>query len=77
MIPHKPKKEPVPESNGVEQTNGKHALDEDVTTKDLKRARPDETDDQPSSAKKAKTATKPEEDDIVVVDDGGAILIDD
>ncbi|KAF7524676.1 hypothetical protein G7054_g11337 [Neopestalotiopsis clavispora] len=77
VIPHKPKKEPVPESNGVEQTNGKHALDEDVTTKDLKRARPDETDDQPSSAKKAKTAAKPEEDDIVVVDDGGAILIDD
>ncbi|KAI4600309.1 E1 ubiquitin-activating protein uba2 [Pestalotiopsis sp. 9143b] len=75
-IPHKPKK-PQPESNGVDQTNGKHSAEEDVSSKDLKRARPDEADDRPSTAKKAKTATKSDDDDIVIVDDGGAILIDD
>ncbi|KAH6645921.1 ThiF family protein [Truncatella angustata] len=78
-IPRKPKKEPVPESNGVAQTNGKHTLGSDAGPNDLKRARDDDAD-APSSTKKAKTAQRPDDDDIVVVDDAaapGAILIDD
>ncbi|KAK6078834.1 ThiF family protein [Seiridium cupressi] len=78
-IPHKPKKQPLPGSNGISQTNGKHSLEDDSAPKDLKRARDDESD-VTSSAKKAKTAVKPADDDVVIVDDtagSGAIVIDD
>ncbi|KAK6074034.1 ThiF family protein [Seiridium cupressi] len=78
-IPHKPKKQPLPGSNGISQTNGKHSLEDDSAPKDLKRARDDESD-VTSSAKKAKIAVKPADDDVVIVDDtagSGAIVIDD
>lgn len=78
-IPRKPKKAPAPETDGAVQTNGeKHDLDADAPGKDLKRARPDESDE--PLAKKAKTTATTDDDDIVVVDeggDGGAIVIDD
>jgi ubiquitin-like 1-activating enzyme E1 B len=76
QIPRRPKKDPAPASISGDQTNGKHKLEADTATKDLKRAREDETDGL-SSAKKAKTATLSGGDDVVIIQDGGAILIDD
>lgn len=80
-IPRKPKKEqPVAETNGVSQPDGKHEPEEDAASRDLKRAREEEMETAPSS-KKAKTsnaAIKDDEVSIVDVEAGtGAIVIDD
>ncbi|KAI1842777.1 hypothetical protein JX266_011098 [Neoarthrinium moseri] len=77
-IQRKPKKAPVAESNGVIQTNGKHAIETASPSKDLKRAREEETEAS-ASVKKAKL-TQTGDSDVVLVDDeagSGAILIDD
>ncbi|KAI0125055.1 hypothetical protein BJ170DRAFT_636084 [Xylariales sp. AK1849] len=77
-IPRKPRKEPVPESNGVNLTNGKHSLDDDLTTKHLKRAREDESG--APFLKKLRLTASADNDDIVVVADEpstGAIIIND
>lgn len=77
-IPKKPKKAAAPTSNGVHQTNGKHALENDeVVTQTSKRPRDEDSDSR--GAKKAKVAAQPTEDDgVVIVDDeaSGAIVID-
>ncbi|KAK3344272.1 hypothetical protein B0T25DRAFT_322286 [Lasiosphaeria hispida] len=82
-IPTKPKKEPVPETNGNAVTNGKHASNgKAVEAVPAKRARPDDAEEL-SITKKAKTAssavTVVDDDDVVVIvdDSAGAIVIDD
>ncbi|RYP07030.1 hypothetical protein DL764_002789 [Monosporascus ibericus] len=80
-IPRKPKKTPAVEveTNGTSNTNGKHAADSEVSTKDLKRSRAD--DDEVPQAKRAKMASKPaNEDDVIDLDvdqDTGAFVIPD
>ncbi|GJD04638.1 thiF family protein [Colletotrichum higginsianum] len=77
MIPRKPKKETLVESNGTSEQNGKPTVDAEGESANLKRSRSDDGDG-PSEAKKVKVATT-SSDDVVIVDDstGGAIVIDD
>lgn len=77
-IPKKPKKEAAPTSNGVHQTNGKHALEDDEVVIQTSK-RPRDEDVEARGTKKAKVAIQSsEDDDVVLVDDeaGGAIVID-
>ncbi|KAI0392741.1 ThiF family protein [Xylariaceae sp. FL0594] len=77
-IPRKPMKEPVVETNGAGQTNGKHKFEGEAHSSSLKRSRTD--DDSGPSTKKSKTAAS---DSVIVLDDDdvdagvGLISIDD
>ncbi|CAJ2511370.1 Uu.00g069950.m01.CDS01 [Anthostomella pinea] len=77
-IPRKPKKEPVLESNGVVQTNGKRVADAETPATNMKRPRAGDSGE--PQAKKAKTVTAANDDDVLIVEDDagtGAIIIDD
>lgn len=79
-IPRRPKKEAVPQANGLPTPNGKHGLEDNAVSSAAKRAR--SADVAEPEAKKSKMAPTPaaDDDDIVIVEDGpaqGAIVIDD
>lgn len=80
-IPKKPKKEPVVETNGASQSNGKHVIIDGGSSNLPKRPREDAEPGEAGSVKKIKVVGKSTaDDDLLVVDDhpgDGAIVIDD
>jgi len=83
-IPLKPKKKPIPHSNGAERENGKRPRDNELEeTLPTKRPRPNSSEYVSVTGKASIAAEGPfgiDDDDVVVVDDdheSGAIIIED
>ncbi|KAI1403483.1 hypothetical protein F4819DRAFT_495353 [Hypoxylon fuscum] len=76
-IPRKPKRALPIQTNGVSQTNGKHAADAEAPSNDKKRSRADDTES-PQAKKVKSAAAAAAGDDVVIIDDDvgtGAIEI--